>query len=109
MKQVEKKINEEGKEEGHAYEIHTYIHTYIHNVVILCFLGLKTQVEEEKNVMTTYKRPITHFPMQTIEIIMSSLEMFVMCLIQVFIVKVMQAIHELLPINTYVEGDQAPY
>jgi hypothetical protein len=47
--------------------------------------------------------------MQTIEIIMSSLEMFVMCLIQVFIVKAMQAIHELLPINTYVEGDQAPY
>jgi hypothetical protein len=39
------------------------------------------KVEEEKNMMTTYKRPITHFPKQTIEIIMSSLEMFVMCFI----------------------------
>jgi len=40
---------------------------------------------------------------------MSSLEMFVMCLIQVFIVKAMQEPHEFLPRNTYVEGDQAPY
>jgi hypothetical protein len=45
-------------------------------------------------MMTTYKRPITYFPKQTIEIIMSSLEMFVMCLIQVFIVKAMQEPHE---------------
>jgi hypothetical protein len=50
---------------------------------------------------------IYHFPKQTIEIIMSSLEIFVMCLIQVFIVKAMQATHELLPRNTYVEGDQS--
>jgi hypothetical protein len=70
---------------------------------------LKTWVEEEKNMMTTYKRPITHFRKQTIEIIMNSLEMFAMCLIQFFRVKAMQATHEHLPINTYVEGDQAPY
>jgi hypothetical protein len=55
----------------------------IHNVAILCFLGLKTWVDEDKNMMTTYKRPIIHFPKKTIEIIMSSLEMFEMCLIQV--------------------------